>query len=134
MSGAGAGAVVSGFTPSGRQGFGRPVRSLVTIGGGPFSRVASATDSNPIRTRPTTAKYRRAGIAPLQQYAPPLPNHSLNPASTVGRVGPLAYACVFDPWRIVPPRASNNIDRLNRRVPDNRNLAIAGAVFLDMRQ
>jgi hypothetical protein len=31
-------------------------------------------------------------------------------------------------------RGQRQYQRLNRGVPDNRNLAIAGAVFLDMRQ
>jgi hypothetical protein len=46
MSGAGAGADVRVCIVSGRQGFGRPERSLVTMGGGPGVSVASATNSN----------------------------------------------------------------------------------------
>src|SRR6478736_1314918 len=70
MSGAGAGVVVRGRTASGRQGSGRPTRSLVTIAGEPLSSVASATNSNAARTRPTTARKARAGIVALRLRPP----------------------------------------------------------------
>jgi hypothetical protein len=70
MSGAGAGVDVRVCIVSGRQGFGRPERSLVTIGGGPGVRVASATNSNATSAKPTTAKKVRAGIATFPLRAP----------------------------------------------------------------
>src|SRR5262249_24355089 len=84
--------------------------------------------------RPLPARTVRAGIAGLHLYAPPLPVGEQSPAWTIGRVGPWTYACGPSPRRMVPPGACDNIDRLYRRVPDNRDVAIARAVFFDMRQ
>jgi hypothetical protein len=51
------------------------MRSLVTIGGEPFSRVAFATNSNAMSTKPATAKKVRAGIARSCCKAPQHPKN-----------------------------------------------------------
>src|SRR5262249_21555012 len=75
MSGAGADVEVRVRTSSVCQGCGRPMRSLVTIGGEPFSRVAFATNSNAMSTKPATVKKVRAGIARSCCNAPQHPKN-----------------------------------------------------------
>jgi hypothetical protein len=91
MSGAGAGAVVRfriapGSIESGCQGFGRPTRLLVTIGGELGSSVASATNSTAISAKPTNARKVRAGIAAFQHGPSTL--RMLCQTDATGRVGP----------------------------------------------
>src|SRR5690348_3795836 len=77
------------------HGSGRPMRSLVTIGGEPGFIVAEATNSSVTSTKPATARKARAGIAAFRLQHPQHSGQQLSWAVAVDRVGPWAY--VFEP-------------------------------------
>lgn len=69
------------------------MRSLVTIGGEPFSSVASATNSSATSDKPTHARKARAGIVAFR-----LETVGVQCASTVGRTANAGGAkCFVDP-------------------------------------